>query len=160
MKIKNLKSKIKNLSGGFTLIELMIVITIIAILATIVLFGLGQAQKGARDTQRESIVKGVQVALQAYAGNNGGAYPAGANWNTVTAAMNPLYLPDALNDPGCGTSAGGARDVRGLDTPLYGGCTGVRYTYTTTVTGNCLGAPYQMTINKESGGVGIFCGPK
>ena len=51
----------KNKNKGFTLIELMIVITVIAILAAIVLFGLGAAQKNARDVQRVQIMKSMQI---------------------------------------------------------------------------------------------------
>lgn len=148
---------IKKFKKGFTLIELMIVITVIAILAAMVLFGLGQAQKAARDVQRESIVKGVQVALQSYVGGNGGSYPSGTDWNAVTTAVT-TYLPGGLTDPGCGTGTGG--NVVGNDSPTGGGCSGVRYLYTTSVTGKCSGAPYQITINKESGGTVVFCGPK
>lgn len=59
---------------AFTLIELMVVISVIAILATIALFGFGKAQSAARDVQRAQSMNGIQAALERYYGDNGG-YP-------------------------------------------------------------------------------------
>lgn len=55
---------------GFTLIELMVVITVIAILATMVLFGLTNAQGAARDAARQQMMTGIQSALERYYGDN------------------------------------------------------------------------------------------
>ena len=51
---------------GFTLIELMVVISIIAILATIGLFSIRNAQASARDAKRTAAITGIQVALERY----------------------------------------------------------------------------------------------
>lgn len=51
---------------GFTLVELMIVITVIAILATIAVVSFTRVQKQARDTKRKAEIKSLQTALQAY----------------------------------------------------------------------------------------------
>lgn len=153
---------------GFTLIELMIVITVIAILAAIVLFGLGAAQKNARDVQRAQIMKGIQVALQQYASDNIGGYPAGA-WAATTAigggagTLGP-YLTVALTDPGCGTPPG--PDVRGLagGSVVTGGCTAamnVTYSYVNSAGTGCpVGSKYNLTLNKEGGGAAHFCAPQ
>lgn len=139
---------------GFTLIELMIVITVIAILSAIVLFGLGQAQKAARDTQRAQNIKAIQVALQSSYTNNG-VYPAASG--TWIPNMSADYLPNAVTDPGCGTAAS-TFDVR----TVASGCAGVVvYAYSLGVAYACpTGSPYSMQLTKESGGLQKFCGPQ
>jgi general secretion pathway protein G len=58
----------KNLpkSSGFTLIELMVVITIIAVLSTIGLVSYGNFLKSSRDKQRQSDLKFIQSGLEDY----------------------------------------------------------------------------------------------
>ena len=51
---------------GFTLIEILIVVAIIAILASVVLVGLGPTQQAGRDARRLSDLRGVQNALELY----------------------------------------------------------------------------------------------
>ena len=51
---------------GFTLIEILIVVAIIAILASVVLVGLGPTQQAGRDARRLSDLRGVQTALELY----------------------------------------------------------------------------------------------
>ena len=67
--MKNLFSK-----KGFTLIEILIVVAIIGILASVVVVGLGPAQKKGRDSRRVSDLRSVQNALELYYGKNG-QYP-------------------------------------------------------------------------------------
>lgn len=62
---------------GFTLIELMVVIAIIGLLASVVLAALGSSRATARDTQRVQTVKEVQKALELYRNANNGNYPCG-----------------------------------------------------------------------------------
>ncbi len=52
--------------SGFTLVELMVVISIIAILATIGLTVYTQAQKSARDAKRQQDLQEIQKALEQY----------------------------------------------------------------------------------------------
>jgi prepilin-type N-terminal cleavage/methylation domain-containing protein len=66
---------------GFTLIEILVVVAIIGILASVVLVGLGPAQKRGRDARRLSDLKQVQTALELYY-NKCGYYPGGANPTT------------------------------------------------------------------------------
>ena len=63
---------------GFTLIELMVVISIIGILAGIVFVGARPAGEQSRDTQRQSDLRQVQTALGLYK-NRHGRYPEGCN---------------------------------------------------------------------------------
>ena len=73
---------------GFTLIELMIVMAVIGILATIALVGLGQAQKSARDVKRQATMGGIRTALECYYGVMG-TYPGSVNWGNLTNSLNP-----------------------------------------------------------------------
>lgn len=59
---------------AFTLVELLVVITIIGMLASIVLASVSKARVNARDTQRTAQVKQIQKALELYYLVNG-AYP-------------------------------------------------------------------------------------
>ena len=51
---------------GFTLIELLVVIAIIGILATIVMVALGGARVRARNAQRMSDIRAIQMAMEMY----------------------------------------------------------------------------------------------
>lgn len=51
---------------GFTIIELLIVIVIIAILATIGVVAYGGVQQSARDSKRESDITSLHTAIEAY----------------------------------------------------------------------------------------------
>jgi len=51
---------------GFTLIEMLIVISIIALLASMILVGMGGARAKARDSRRIADIKNVQNALELY----------------------------------------------------------------------------------------------
>ncbi len=55
---------------GFTLVELMVVIAIIGILASIVLASLGGAKGKARDSRRIADIKSIQLALSLYYNDN------------------------------------------------------------------------------------------
>lgn len=69
---------------GFTIIELLIVIVVIGILATITAVALGGANERARDAKRESDVKSLQTALEAYYTVGNSHYPTLANMNDTT----------------------------------------------------------------------------
>ena len=62
---------------GFTLIEILIVVAIIAILASIVLVGLGPTQQAGRDARRLSDLRQVQNGLELYF-SKCGYYPGAA----------------------------------------------------------------------------------
>lgn len=85
---------------GFTLVEILIVIAIIGILASIALIGLGGSRVKARDAKRISEVRQLQTVLELYL-NRCGYYPgpatcanhtfeaadAPADWAIVVAAL-------------------------------------------------------------------------
>lgn len=78
---------------GFTIIELLIVIAIIAILAGLVLTNFQGAQARARDTHRVTDMNSLHSHLEVYF-NEHGAYP-----QTFTAATFPGIDAAALVDP-------------------------------------------------------------
>lgn len=76
----------KNKTSGFTIVELLIVIVVIAILAAIVIVAYQGIQTKARATQYQTDVVGIVKKFEAYNAVNGG-YPltaAGADAATVT----------------------------------------------------------------------------
>lgn len=91
---------------GFTLIELLVVIAIIAILAALILAALNAAQKGSRDSRRQSDVNQYKTALANYYSDNN-SYPsgdgnpiAGSTSNPPCNALVTNYLSSCLNGPG------------------------------------------------------------
>jgi len=84
--MKHLKS-----TRGFTLIEMLIVITIIAVLASMILVGMGGARAKARDARRIGDLHNVQNALELYYANNGtyptGTYNSPTEWDTFAGIL-------------------------------------------------------------------------
>ena len=74
---------------GFTLIELMIVIAIIAILAAILVPNFLRARAQGQFTQCQSNCKNIGTALEMYSTDNAGHYPTGAGTMTL---LTPNYL--------------------------------------------------------------------
>jgi type II secretion system protein G len=89
-----LKNIIKK-EGGFTLLELLIVIVIIGILALLIIPNITSAPKKARDTQRKTDLKAVQKGLEEYFVSNN-VYPAAL---TDLSAGNPPILKSVPTDP-------------------------------------------------------------
>lgn len=65
----------KNNQRGFTLIELMVVVSIIALISTVALAALGDARAKARNTAKNSLVLEYAKALELYRSDNNGNYP-------------------------------------------------------------------------------------
>ncbi|MDP3918244.1 MAG: type II secretion system protein [Candidatus Woesebacteria bacterium] len=65
----------KRYNKAFTLIEMLVVISLIGILAALALVSFGGAQKQARDTTRKSDLKQYQTSIEGYANRNNGNYP-------------------------------------------------------------------------------------
>lgn len=67
-------TSLRKRQSGFTIVELLIVIIIIGILATLVIVQFTNQQKKARDTQRKTDINAISSQLEAYYAENG-AYP-------------------------------------------------------------------------------------
>lgn len=72
---------------GFTLVELLVVISIIGVLATLVLLQLGTARARSRDTKRIADVSQIRTAAEEYFEDNSGSYP-----NAISDANLGKYL--------------------------------------------------------------------
>ena len=71
IKKKNQKGLALSSSKGFTLLELLVVIGIIGLLASILVVNLTSARRKARDTKRVADVRQLQTAVEDYYGKNG-----------------------------------------------------------------------------------------
>ena len=97
--------------SGFTLVELLIAVSVVAVLATIVYASFGEARKKAHDTQRVTDIQTLQLALKLYhekyatylvsgTGQGNVATANGAGSSVVTALYNEGLLPSTtLDDP-------------------------------------------------------------
>lgn len=98
---------------GFTIVELLIVIVVIAILAAISIVAYNGIQQRGRDSQRQSDVKTIAKALELYYIDNG-RYPPGngsttinpgwsttadASWANLRSILVPKYISDLPSDP-------------------------------------------------------------
>ena len=86
--------------SGFTIVELLIVIVVIGILATLVIVTFSGIQQKARDTKRKTDINAIDSHVEAYYAN-GGNYPTLAAVNDATwRSTNMKGLdPNALQDP-------------------------------------------------------------
>jgi len=66
-------------SPGFTLLELLVVISIIGLLSSFLVASLSQARAKARDTRRKAELRSMQTALELYFNDNNG-YPVAPGW--------------------------------------------------------------------------------
>jgi len=124
----------KSANKGFTLIEILIVVAIIAILASSVLVGFGPAQRQGRDARRLTDLRQVQTALELYYAKCG-YYPGNAqsgstctgfsvinSWASLQTALvgSAIGINQIPNDPTSGKnyvygSATGSGYVLGAD---------------------------------------------
>lgn len=102
--MKNMNTK------GFTLIEMLVVVAVIAILSGLTLTGIGGFTSRARDTERVGDLRNIQTHLELYF-NKCGYYPgpgsvgtAGCNvsvssWAEMATAIDDALNVDVPNDP-------------------------------------------------------------
>lgn len=79
---------------GFTLVEIMIVVAIIALLAAIAIPNLLRARLTANESNAQATLRTISTACETFAAANNGNYP--ANEAALTGA-NPPYLNRAYN---------------------------------------------------------------
>ena len=116
--------KIKIRNKGFTLIELIVVVTIIAVLTVVGVVSYSGTNKKARDSRRMADLEKIRIALELYRQGTGSTYPSSIN------SLVPLYLGSTLVGPK-------------NDTYVYVKTTG--YTYTLTAGLEGIGTSYTVT---------------
>ena len=118
---------------GFTLVEIMIVVAIIALLAAIAIPNLLRAKVSANDALAQSTIRTLSTASETFATANNGSYP--ANEAALTApAAGPAYVNRAY----CG------QDISGFTYACTWGTAG--YTFVATPdSAQTGGATYTMT---------------
>jgi len=118
-----------NKKKGFTLIELIVVVTIIAILTVVGMISYSGTSRKARDNRRMADLEKIRVALELYRQGTGSTYPSTSNYNN--GALIPTYIQSIPTSP------------KG-ETYSYSQ-TGTGYTYTITTTLEETGVGYSVT---------------
>ncbi len=134
IKVSNLLKKDK----GFTLIEIVLVLAIAGLLLVIVFLAVSGAQKSRRDSQRKNDISRVAAALESYASNTSGAYPA-----DQTAFANAIGTGGAYDIKAIDPLSNTAYTYAGLVAPTNSLSAGISYTIT--------GRTYTVCIGLEQG---------
>ena len=79
------------IKSGFTLVEIMIVVAIIALLAAIAIPNLLRPRMTANEAAAQATLRTISTATETYASSNNGSYPTGSNLDWATSAT-PKYL--------------------------------------------------------------------
>ncbi len=104
---------------GFTLVEIVIAVSIVLVLLTVVMTNVQDARKKSRDAQRLSDIDQISLALRMYL-DSYGAYPPNATDGSLSAlsVLVPNFLPSIPNDP-----------LRNGGTPVWNGTNQDSYFY-------------------------------
>lgn len=90
-------NRIKN-NFGFTLVELLVVISIISVLVTVIAGGFRSSQTRGRDAQRKSDLKQIANALELYYSDYG-KYPDALMWGAEFTDGKTVYFKVLPSDP-------------------------------------------------------------
>ena len=101
---KGVPLKLNKYTSGFTLIEFLIVITVIAVLIAIALPGFRGMQNEAKRAKAQGDVRVLKLAIETYYKDNDNQYPAEANYQTTLRDSYPFILNTNLYDPFGATS--------------------------------------------------------
>ncbi len=83
---------------GFTLVEIMIVVAIIALLAAIAIPNLLRARHNANEAAAQATLKTISTAMESYrAAQTPPAYPAAMSNLTAAGGASPAYVDDAVD---------------------------------------------------------------
>ena len=142
---------LKQRQSGFTIVELLIVIVIIGILATLVIVTFSGVQQRARDSERKTDINAIAGQLEAVYAKNG-AYPTLLDVNNATWRSNNEFRIDtkAFADPKSTTPAGAD-----LSTTVGANV----YSYTNLTPASCTSATcatYTLTATLEQTGGGTY----
>lgn len=122
--------KIREIKKGFTMIELLVVISIIGILAALALVSFSSSQKQARDAQRKSDLRQYATSLEGYANKNNSLYPARPDSSGVDAQeilCDDLSLDNCPGDPKDDSANGYYYRYQSNGSSSTGAATSVKY---------------------------------
>lgn len=98
MLFKFKENGVKKFNAGFTMIELLVVATIIVVLTTIGLTSFRQAGLNARNSKRRADLESVRQALVLYR-TDAGTYPVGTSFSTMISDIQGYFSSTQLTDP-------------------------------------------------------------
>lgn len=110
---------------GFTIVELLVVVVVIAILASIAIVSYSGITQQARDSKRATEAQALVQALDLYYSDNG-IYPAvgsdntGYSPNLLKSVLVPDYISSIPTPPGQGSSSADYWYVRGTGGSSFG----------------------------------------
>jgi general secretion pathway protein G len=84
--------------NGFTMIELLVVTTIIIVISTIGLISFRQTGQNARNGKRKADLENVRSALVLYRSDNG-SYPATSDFGTMVTTISDYTSAVSVTDP-------------------------------------------------------------
>lgn len=100
--LNRIGKKLGHKEGGFTIIEVMIVLAVAGLIMAIVLVAIPQLQRNQRNSARTDIMGRIKTEIDSYAGNNNGRIPTDS---TEISGFNSRYLNGVnTEDPQSGTN--------------------------------------------------------
>ncbi|KKR12004.1 MAG: hypothetical protein UT39_C0001G0059 [Candidatus Woesebacteria bacterium GW2011_GWA1_39_21] len=99
MQLSVFKKYIK-ITRGFSMIELLVVMSIIGLMATFGVMTYPGVQKNSRDTKRRSDLKQYQTSLESFANSKGGFYPSRTSQTYASDMSGNAGDPDLCTDMG------------------------------------------------------------
>lgn len=131
---------------GFTLVELLVVIAVLGILASLVLARYSESERQARDTQRRSDLSQYRTALEAFAAANDTLYPSRITTSDAAGTLCSDLTPFMGSCPG-------------PEDPRAGILPGFQYFYRSNGSGAGAGSAtqYELWGQLERGGYWVFC---
>ncbi len=97
-----------NYTKAFTLVELLVAMTIIMVLTIVAVVNYGSVQKNARDSKRKADLEKVRVALEMYKQDHDGCYPPNTNTLDDEGYLDIVPRTDPKGQPYCYIFAGSA----------------------------------------------------